>query len=37
MRDSTTFSNEFRDLLIGVIALLLTLIIWSVFFTPVAI
>ena len=37
MKDSTTFPNEFRDSLIGVIALLLTLIIWAVLFAPVAI
>jgi hypothetical protein len=37
MRHSTTLPNEFRDLLIGVIALLLTLLIWSVLLTPVAV
>jgi hypothetical protein len=37
MRHSTTFLIEFRDLLIGIIALLLTLMIWSVLLTPVAV
>jgi hypothetical protein len=37
MRHSTLFPDEFRDLLIGVIALLLTLLIWSVLLTPAAI
>ncbi len=37
MRDHTLFPNELRDLFVGVAALLLTILIWSVVFAPAAI
>ena len=36
MKHSTEFPNEFHDVIIGLVALLLTLLIWAVFLAPAA-
>lgn len=37
MKRSTWLPNEYRDLIIGLLALLLTLLIWAVVLAPVAV
>jgi hypothetical protein len=37
MRHSTPVFNEYRDLIIGIIALVLALAIWVIIFAPAAI
>jgi hypothetical protein len=37
MRDSTLFPQEFRDLIIAVVAFLIALLLWSVFMVPAAV
>jgi hypothetical protein len=37
MKDSTLVPNEFRDLIIALVALLITLLLWSVFMVPAAV
>jgi hypothetical protein len=37
MRHTTLFPHELRDLMIGLVALALALLIWTVLFVPIAV